>query len=133
LMFRVSAAYLYKASTTEGLFTPEQLRTLVSVMTRGGSEGVEVAWIFQGAGSLIFCLLLLRSHYVPAALARLGILGAAFLIPMAAVMFVFPQYIGPLKLVGLPGFFTDVVTAIWLLAKGLRPREAATTARPRTR
>lgn len=122
LMFRVAQGWLYKASATEGLFTAEQLRALASVMKRGGSEGVEVAWMFQGAGSLLFFLLLLRSRYLPRAIARLDLLGAALLIPMSAVMFVFPQYIGELKLVGLPGFAGEVATAIWLLVKGLRPR-----------
>jgi uncharacterized protein DUF4386 len=122
LMFRVAAAGLYKASATAGLFTTEQLHTLVSVMTRGGSEGVEVAWMFQGAGSVLFFLLLLRSGYLPRALAGLCLLGAVLLIPMSVVMFVFPQYISVLKLVGLPGFVAEVTTAIWLLVKGLRPR-----------
>jgi hypothetical protein len=122
MMFRVAGAWLYKASATEGPFTAEQLRTLVAVMTRGGGEGVEVAWILQGAGSTLFFLLLLRSGYVPRALARLGMLGAAVLIPMSLVMFVFPQYIGALKLVGIPGFLAEVATSIWLLVKGLRLR-----------
>jgi hypothetical protein len=123
LTFRFAQAWLYKASATEGLFTTEQLRTLVAAMTRGASEGVEVAWIFQGAGSALFFLLLLRSRYLPAALARLGIVGTGALVPISAVMFVYPQYIAPLKLVLLPGLVAEVATAIWLLVKGLRPRQ----------
>ena len=96
LMFRVAQARLYGASATEGLFTTEQLRTLASVMTRAASEGVEVAWMFQGAGSTLFFLLFLRSRYLPGALARLGIVGTAVLVPMSAVMFVYPQYIAQL-------------------------------------
>lgn len=125
MAFRVAGAWLYKASATEGLFTTEQLRTLVSVMTRGAGEGIEVAWMFQGAGSTLFFLLFLRSRYLPRALAGLGMLGAAVVIPMSAVMFIFPQYIGPLKLVGVPGFLAEVATGIWLLVKGLRPRESS--------
>src|SRR5437588_11114345 len=64
VMFRVAQAWLYKASATEGLFTTEQLRALVSVMKRGASEGVEVSWIFLGAGSALFFLLFLRSRYL---------------------------------------------------------------------
>jgi len=123
LMFRVAGAQLYKAST-EGLFTTEQLRTLVSVMTRGGSAGVEIAWMFQGAGAVLFFLLFFRSHYLPRTLAVLGIFGYAVFIPASAAMFVYPQYIGVLKLVGLPGLLAEVVTAVWLLVKGLRPRAA---------
>ena len=122
MTFRAAGAQLYKVSATEGLFTTEQLRTLVSVMTRGGSEGVEIAWLFQGAGAALFFLLFLRSGYLPRGLARLGIVGTAVLIPMSAVMFVWPQYIAVLKLVGLPGLLAEVATAIWLLVKGLRPQ-----------
>jgi hypothetical protein len=125
LMFRVAQGWLYSASATEGLFTTEQLRTLASVLNRGAGAGVETAWMFQGAGATLFFLLFLRSRYLPGALARLGILGGALLIPMSAVMFVFPHYIGPLKLVGLPGLVAEVATALWLLVKGLRPRESS--------
>ena len=124
LMFRVAQAWLYKASATPGLFTSEQLRALGSAMTRGGSEGVEVAWIFLGLGSALFFLLFLRSRYLPRALAGLGILSAALLIPLSAVMFLYPQYIAGLKLVGIPGFLAEVGTALWLLVKGLPPPAA---------
>lgn len=127
LMLRVAQAWLYRASATEGVFTTEQLRTLVSVMTRGASAGVEVAWMFQGAGSTLFFLLFLRSRYLPGALARLGIVTSALLIPVSAVMFVQPQYIAQLKLVLLPGLIAEVATAIWLLVKGLRPRGSSTS------
>ena len=46
------------------------------------------------------------------------------LIPMSAVMFVWPQYIGELKLVGIPGLLAEVATALWLLVKGLGPGAA---------
>ena len=127
LMFRVAQGWLYKASAAEGPFTTEQLHTLVSVMKRGAGEGIEVAWMFQCAGSAIFFFLFLRSRYLPRALAGLGILGTAVMIPVSAVMFVFPQYIGPLKLIGLPGLVAEVATAIWLLVKGLRPPGTAET------
>ena len=39
-------------------------------------------------------------------------------------MFVYPQYIRELKLVGIPEFLAEVATALWLLVKGLRPRAA---------
>jgi hypothetical protein len=122
LMFRVAQAWLYKASATEGPFTAEQLGTLVSVMKRGAGEGIEVSWILLGAGSTLFFLLFLRSRYLPRALAGLGIFGSALLIPISAVMFLYPQYIGQLKLVLLPGLLANVATALWLLVKGLRPR-----------
>jgi uncharacterized protein DUF4386 len=124
MAFRVANARLYQASTVSGPFTTEQLRTLVSAMTRGGSEGIELAWMFQASGSVLFFLLFLRSGFLPAALARLAIVGSAVVVAMSVAMFLFPQYIGPLKLLGLPGFAAEVATAIWLLTKGLRPSGA---------
>ncbi len=119
LMFRVAGAQLYKASATEAPFTAEQLGTLGSVLKRGSGEGVEVAWMFLGAGTALFFLLFLRSRYLPRALAALGFFGSALLIPVSTVMFVWPQYIAVLKLVLLPGLLANVATALWLLAKGL--------------
>jgi hypothetical protein len=77
MMFRVAQARLYQASETAGLFTTEQLRTLVTVSKRAGSEGCEIAWLFLGAGSVLFFLLFLRSRYLPGALARFGIVRRA--------------------------------------------------------
>ena len=126
LTFRVANARLYEAFATPGLFTTEQLRTLVAAMTRGGSEGVELAWMFQATGSVLFFLLFLRSRFIPAWMARLAIFGSAVVVAMSVAMFLYPQYIAPLKLAGLPGFAAEVATAIWLLTKGLRPSSAGT-------
>jgi CheY-like chemotaxis protein len=112
LMFRVAEGRLYKASATEGLFTSEQLQTLVAAMKRGAGEGVELAWMFQAAGSMLFFVLFLRSRYLPPALARFGIVGSALVIAMSVAMFVFPQYIAQLKLMGVPGFLTEVATTL---------------------
>ena len=120
MMFRVAGARLYLASAA-GLFTNDQLSTLVSAATRGGSEGVEIAWMFQAAGSALFGLLFLRSRYLPRALAALIILGAALLIVLGVASFLVPQYITPLKLVGIPGLVAEVATAIWLIKGPRRP------------
>lgn len=125
LMFRVAQARLYQASATEGLFTTEQLRTLVAVSQRGAGAGVETAWMCLAAGSLIFFLLFLRSGYVPHALAGFGIVGSALFFAASAAMLVFPERINELKLLGLPFFLAEVVTALWLLSKGLRPQGRA--------
>src|SRR5206468_1274546 len=92
-----------------------------SAATRDGSEGVELAWICQGAGSALFGLLFLRSGYLPRALAAFQIFAGVLLIVISAAMFVDPQYIGPLKLAGIPGLLADVATAIWLLKGPRRP------------
>jgi hypothetical protein len=125
LMFRVAEARLYTASGTEGLFTPQQLRTLVAVSLRAAGAGVTTAWMFLGAGSVLFFLLFLRSRYMPRALAGFGIYASALLVALAAVAFVLPQLTNELKLFALPSLLAEVATALWLLVKGLQPRATA--------
>ena len=122
LMFRVAEGYLYKASEA-GLFTTEQLSKLASVSTRGAGAGVTTSWMFLGSSSMLFFLLFLRSRTIPGAIARLGMFGSPLLVVASAVMFVYPPYVGWLKAFGLPGLFAEVAAAVWLLAKGLPPRE----------
>ena len=128
LMFRVAQARVYQASQTEGLFTSEQLRTLVAVTQRGAGAGVTTAWMLMGAGWGLFFLLFLRSRYLPRALAGFGIFTSAVQAAIAVAVFVFPQRTNELKLFLLPSLLTEVATALWLLVKGLHPR-ASTEAR----
>jgi len=125
LMFRVAQARLYQASETAGLFTTEQLRTLVAVTQRGAGAGVTTAWMFLGAGWMLVFLLFLRSRYLPRVLAGFGIVASALLVAMAVAVFVFPERTNELKLFGVPALLTEVVTAFWLLTKGLQPRATA--------
>jgi uncharacterized protein DUF4386 len=124
LMLRVAQARLYEASEPAGLFAAEQLRALVAVTVRAAGAGVTTAWMFQAAGSLLFFLLFLRSRYLPAALARFGIVASALFLAAAVAMFVVPQGTNELKLLGVPAFLAELATAVWLLSKGL-PRAPA--------
>ena len=121
MMFRFAQARLHMAAEAPDVFTIEQLRTLASVSQRGAGAGIVTAWVLQGAGGALFFLLLLRSRFVPAWVARLGILGGILLVAASLVMIVFPHLTNELKLLGVPGLLADVVTAVWLLSKGPRP------------
>ena len=125
LMFRVAQARLYMASETEGLFTSEQLHTLVAVSQRAAGAGVTTAWMFLGAGATLFFLLFRRSRYLPRVLADFGIVTSVVLAGMAAAAFVFPERTNELKLFGLPALLIEVATALYLLIKGLQPRATA--------
>jgi hypothetical protein len=128
LMFRVVQVRLYSAAAKpDGPFTTDQLSLLEAVTWRGAGGGVETAWIFQSTGSLLFFVLFLQSRYLPRALAWSGIVASALFIASSATMVVFPQRINELKLVGLPLFVVEVVTALLLLIKGLQPRATAET------
>ena len=131
VMLRMMEARLYEATATEGLFTAEQIRTLVMVSRRSAGVGVQIAWMFQAAGGFLFFVLLWRSRYLPRAIAGLGVIGAALLFVASTMMIVFPQSINELKLLGLPGLLAEVVAALWWLTKGLpRARAEASVERP---
>ena len=122
LMFRFAQGWLYKASEPAGLFTTEQLHALVNVSQRAAGAGVTTAWIFLSAGWILFNVLLLRSRYLPRALAGFSIFASSVFMVTAATMFVLPQLTNTLKLLGLPGLVAEIATALWLLFKGLPPR-----------
>src|SRR5205085_3304371 len=105
---RVTQGRLYLAFEKDGLFTTDQLRTMVAAIQRGAGDGVDTAWIFQALGSLLFYLLLLRSRYLPRPIAVLGVVGAVLFLGVSVVMFVFPRFFDQLKLLGLPVFFAEV-------------------------
>jgi hypothetical protein len=128
MMLRVMEARLYGAWTTDGLFTAEQLQTLVLAARRSAGAGIQTAWMFQGLGSVLFFVLLWRSRYVPRAVAAVGAVGSGVVFVMAAAMFVFPERINELKLAGLPALFADVVMALCFLIKGLPKARAAAPA-----
>lgn len=125
VMLRVAQLRLYQASTTEGLFTTEQLRTLVSVSTRASSAGVTIAWMFLGAGGVLFFILFLRSRYLPRALAGFGLVTSALVVAMGIAAFVFPERSNAFKLVLLPALLADIAMGVWLLFKGLQARAPA--------
>src|SRR6202022_968531 len=54
LMLRFAQARLYQSSATAGLFTTEQLRTLVAASQRASSAGFNLSIMFLGLGSPLF-------------------------------------------------------------------------------
>jgi hypothetical protein len=117
LMLRFAQARLFMVSKTEGLFTVEQLQALSAVLQRGAGAGIQTAWLIQATSSIFFYLLLRRARFVPSWVGVLGIASGGFLIAATLVMFVYPQAINWLKLLGLPGVIADLMLIIWLVFK----------------
>jgi glucan phosphoethanolaminetransferase (alkaline phosphatase superfamily) len=72
----------------------------VAVSQRAAGAGVTTAWMFLGAGSMLFFVLFLRSRYLPDALARFGIFASALLVVVSVAMFVYPEHVGRLAAAG---------------------------------
>jgi hypothetical protein len=109
-------------------FDAKQLQVLARVFISISAAGYQIGFVFLGLGSTVFSYLWLRSRYVPRAFAAWGIFASLVLAFGTLAIMVFPA----LGAVGLtymaPMFFYEVGLGLWLLIKGLRPREPQWTA-----
>ncbi|HUG10222.1 MAG TPA: DUF4386 domain-containing protein [Opitutaceae bacterium] len=109
-------------------FEPGQLHAMVSFAIRFQGVGMSFAFILLGLGSTVFSYLLLKSRYVPKAIAVWGIFASLVLAAGPLAIIVFP----PLAVMGIsymaPMGIFEVGLGFWLLFKGLRLPRAAQTA-----
>ena len=101
-------------------FEPAQIHSIVTLAINAQGAGMSVGFILLGLGSAIFAYLLLKSGYVPRALALLGIFGALLLAFGSLAIIVFPT----LGRIGMsymmPMGIYEVGLGFWLLIKGIR-------------
>lgn len=122
-------------------FEPRQLQALVRLLMSAKASGFWIAMLFLGLGSAVYCCLLVKSRYVPRALALSGIAACALFVPAIFVYFLFPAFFAAgaanllalptvaLVLLGLilvPIFSFEFTIGFWLLIKGVKvpPTEA---------
>jgi hypothetical protein len=102
-------------------FEAGQLHSLATLALTVQGSGMNVGFILLGLGSTVFAYLLLKSRYVPKALAAWGIFSSLVLAIVTWVILVFPglgdvvglAYMGPM------GIY-EVGLGLWLLIKGIR-------------
>lgn len=123
VMFSMASARIYE-SIGMSQFSDEHLRVLVAASQRAMAAGFEIAMLFVSIGSILFFELFRRSGYLPQAFARFAVLASSLLFVVTLAMFVFPRYSSMLQVGWAPMFIAEIVTATWLLVKGL-PRPPA--------
>ena len=116
-------------------FEPQQIDALVRLFAGAHSSGYMIALLFFGLGSTTYMSLLVRSRYVPTALAVLGAAGSALVVVFALVSLLFPATVAAIPavvrtlpaiaqaLLGLivaPVVAFEFLLGIWLLVKGVR-------------
>lgn len=103
-----------------GAFQPEQLQVLARALIGAQAVGLEIAFVFLGAGSALFSLLWLRSRRVPRPLAAWGIFASLTLAGVGLAIMLFPA-LGRLGLLYMaPMFVYEVGLGAWLLVRPLR-------------
>jgi Domain of unknown function (DUF4386) len=101
-------------------FGPEQLQALTIMHYKYALTFIVVA-IFLGLGSTIFNYLLLKSRYIPKALAVWGIFSSLLLLMSQFTIIVFPN----LEEIIIPASFgpiviDEIILGFWLLIKGTK-------------
>jgi hypothetical protein len=95
---------------------PTSARTLAAYLLR---NDVAVTATFFAAGSLCFCILLLRGRLIPVALAWIGVVASVLLVialPLQAAGWLRGMIA---NLIWLPMLLFEVPVAVWLLVKGV--------------
>lgn len=101
-------------------FDPAQLHSLARLALGIQGLGMGVGFLLLGCGSAVFAWLLLKSRYVPTALAAWGVFASLVLAAGSLAIIVFPA-LGSFGLAHmLPMGVYEVGLGGWLLVKGLR-------------
>lgn len=102
-------------------FERGQLQSLARLLLGAESTGYRMALLFSGLGTVTFSSLLLRSGYIPRALATLGILAGSVMALYLLASIPLPAFGRAAYWAGfLPIIVFEVSLGVWLLAKGVR-------------
>jgi hypothetical protein len=103
-------------------FDARQLHTLASLLLAAQGLAMSVAFVLLGIGSAVFAYLLLKSGYVPKAIAAWGIFASLLLAVGTLFIIVFPAIGGVAGMAYMaPMGLYEVGLGLWLVVKGIRP------------
>lgn len=101
--------------------TVEQSQSLVRLLFGVRADTMGFGWVFLGLGQAVFAWLWLRSKYIPAPLAMVGIVASMMLVLFPLLAMVLPalgQVVGIAYMA--PMFLYEVALGVLLLVKGIR-------------
>lgn len=120
-------------------FEPRELQGLTHMVVSARESGYMILLLFFGFGSTTYMYLLLRSRYVPRALALVGLVGSALAALFALTRMLFPAFVAaafaavrtlpPVALAFLalalaPILLVELALGLWLLVKGVQTSAA---------
>jgi len=116
-------------------FRPGELLALARLLVGARTSGYLIVLLFFGLGSTAYLYLLVRSRYVPKAIALLGLAGSALVVLFVLGRMLFPALLagasaavlalpavarGLLAILFLPVLAFEIILGLWLLVKGVR-------------
>jgi hypothetical protein len=121
-------------------FQPRELQALVRLFVGAQESGYLITLLFAGLGSTTYMYLLVRSRYIPKALALLGLAGSVLIALFALTRMLFPAFaasafaavrslpvgaLAVLAVIVVPILGFEIILGLWLLVKGVRIPEQA--------
>jgi hypothetical protein len=107
-------------------FDSSQLQALARLFLGAHEAGYTIGLFFFSCGSACTSYLLLKSRYIPKALAGFGVVSSLLLLGSLFVRIIAPEVADVVgMLVFLPIFVFEIATGIWLVVKGLKFPDAA--------
>lgn len=103
------------------VFEPNRLHALARLSLSAYGGAYSVGFVFLGLGSAVFSWLWFESHYIPRALAVLGVFSSLLLAACNFAFIVFPDFasvVGPAYMAPMGVF--EVAMGGWLLLVGIR-------------
>lgn len=108
------------------VFKIDQLQTLARLHLSSSWDAYYVGLPFWGLTSLVCSYLLLKSKYIPKVLAVFGLISSAWCVLCAFMFIIFPNFQKTvnLSLFDVPLVLFELALGIWLLFRGLKPKNA---------
>ncbi len=105
------------------VFEADQLQAMARLSIGAHGAGYNVGLVFAGLGSSVFCYLWFKSHYVPRALAALGVFASVLLAARTFAVIILPEvaHVVTIAYYGAPVFVFELTMGVWLLFRDLRP------------
>lgn len=129
VMLSFATLQIRSAAVAGGGFSTDQWRALFDLMNSFVST--EVGAIFFSIGSTFFFLALVRSRFIPAVLAWVGVFGSlAYLVAWTTTLLA-PGASGVVTYASLPMLIAEVGTGLWLLIRGIDQTSRPVSAPPR--
>lgn len=103
-------------------FEPHQLQALARLLLGAHSSGYVIGMVFFGFGGTTYGYLLVRSRYVPTALALFGVAASVLVLFCLLAGILSPAFAAAVTVMywGPPIFIFEVTLGLWLLVKGVR-------------
>jgi hypothetical protein len=120
VMLSFGTLWLYTAAPATGSFQNNQLQTLVSVTQNSAGSGFQISMMFLSVGSTLFFYLFYKSRYIPRLLAGFSVFASVLLFMVSTAVLIFPAYTRTILIGWAPMGVAEIVTAFWLMIRGIR-------------